>query len=239
MPAGFTRKELTTRYDVSSIHDDEWHTYSANKSAECLAAHLTRVKRPSIWLLNAGSGVYELHLSEWKEVSIDLFISPIQKRPFAVCASVENLPFLSSSCGGIVCIGEVLAYCDPAAAIREFARVLMPSGIVICDFGNSRSFRYWFRKAYGSAANLVTDYYNGSPERIWVYDPGYMVPLLTTSGFAVKAKLGSHTWSALARRLGASMSTAMLVQHHLEWLRLPAVWADIMTIVAERTGIGR
>lgn len=239
MSVGFKRKELTPRYDVSAIHDDEWHTYSAKKSAEYLASHLSGVETPSLWLLNAGSGVYELNLSEWKEVAMDIFTSPIRKRPFAVCASVENLPFQFSSCGAIVCIGEVLAYCDPAAAVAEFARVLMPSGILVCDFGSSRSFRYWFKEGHGSAASLVTDYYNGSPERIWVYDPGYIVPLLISSGFDMKAKLGSHTWSALARRLGASMGTAMFVQRKLEWLRLPTAWADITTIVAERAGIAK
>src|SRR5208337_3242994 len=147
--------------------------------------------------------------------------APIRDRKYALCASVEALPFRSSTFGAIVCVGEVLAYCDPAAAITEFARVLAPSGTLICDFGSSRSIRYWFRTSYGRAADLVTDHYNGTPERTWVYDPAYVSSLLVKAGFHVKVSLGTHTWSAFARRLGASMPTAMLVQQYLEWLRFP------------------
>jgi SAM-dependent methyltransferase len=234
VPATFPRKHLQKRYDVSAITDDEWHTYSARKSSEYLVKYLSHAESGSQWLLNAGSGIYELKLDGWREIAVDLFTSPIRRHPFAVCGSVENLPLQANSCGAIVCIGEVLAYCDPALALAEFGRALKPSGILICDFGSSRSLRYWFRKDYGRAANLVTDYYNGSPETIWVYDPGYIIPLLTSVGFVIRAIFGSHTWSALARRLGASISTAMRLQHQLEWFQLPTAWADITTIVAER-----
>jgi ubiquinone/menaquinone biosynthesis C-methylase UbiE len=54
-------------------------------------------------------------------------------REYSVCTSVERLPFRENSMGAIVCVGEVLAYCDPAAAIGEFARVLVRSGLLICD----------------------------------------------------------------------------------------------------------
>jgi SAM-dependent methyltransferase len=238
--ARFTRKYLSTRYNVSVVREDDWHTYSAEKCAEYLIAHLEEVNTASHWLLNAGAGVYELKLGDWKEVFLDLFTAPIQNRcPNAICGSVADLPIKARTCGAVVCVGEVLAYCDPAAAIAEFARVLVPTGILVCDFGNSRSSRHWLTQAYGRFADVVTDYYNGSPEQIWVYDPDYITQLLVSQGFRIKAKMGIHIWSALARRCGLSMKLATYLQRRLERIPLSERWADIMTIVAERPGSER
>jgi len=236
---GFKREELKARYDVKDMREDDWHTYSGQKTAALLARHLSPPMNSSRWLLNAGAGIYEVCRSPWKEVALDLFIAPILSRKYAVCASVERLPFQAGTFGGIVCVGEVLAYCDPATAITEFARLLAPSGILICDFSNSCSFRYWFEAAYGRAADLITEKYNGTPERTWVYGPTYVKSILLSSGFTIKAQSGTHTWSALARRIGASIPVALFLQRRLEWLRLPARWADLTTIVAVRAGAGR
>jgi hypothetical protein len=237
VPARFTRKYLSTRYDVPVVREDDWHTYSAEKTAEFLTAHLAEVNTTSHWLLNAGAGVYEVKLGKWREVVLDLFIAPIRNRcPNAVCGSIADLPIKSGTCGAVVCVGEVLAYCDPSTAIGEFARVLVPTGTLVCDFGNSRSSRYWGTRAYGRFAHLVTDYYNGSPEQIWVYDPDYIIQLLVSRGFRIKAKIGIHTWSALARRSGLSMKAATYVQRKLERIQFSSDWADVMTIVAERNG---
>jgi len=231
---GFKREELLRRYNVASIREDAWHTYSGRKTLAFVTKQLPNRASPSAWLMNAGAGVYGLHLFDWKEVPVDLFTAPILKRERAVCASIERLPFKAQTFGAIVCVGEVLAYCDPALAICEFARVLAPSGILICDFGSSRSFRYWLSQSHGRAADLVVDDYNGAPERIWIYDPAYMKALLVSSGFEITAKSGTHTWSALARRHGVPISAALTLQTHLEWLKLPSGWSDIMTISAVR-----
>ena len=239
MRIGFKRRELLRRYNVPSIQEDAWHTYSGQKTLAFVAKQLPNPASRFAWLMNAGAGVYELRLPGWKEVALDLFTVPILNRRRAVCASVEQLPFQAQTFGAIVCVGEVLAYCDPALAIREFARVLAPSGILICDFGSSRSFRYWLSQSYGRTADLVVDSYNGAPEKIWIYDPEYMKALLISSGFEIAAKYGTHSWSALARWFGAPVSTALSVQKHLEWLKLPSGWADLMTISAVRVAGAR
>jgi SAM-dependent methyltransferase len=236
---GFKREELKQRYDVSVMHEDDWHTYSTQREAEFISRHLGAVNPPSDWLLNAGAGVHQVRLSGWREVPTDLFIAPIRNRPYAACASVEALPFSSGTFGAVVCVGEVLAYCDPALAIAEFARVLLPSGILICNFGSSRSLRYWFCSSYGRAADLVTDFYNGGPEPTWVYDPLYVCSILTSAGFEVRASFGTHIWSALAQRLGLSTRAGLFLQRHFEWLRLPSAWGALTMIVAVRTEIGK
>lgn len=234
MSTRLRRDELQQRYDVPAIHEDAWHTYSGDRTNLFLRKHLSNIQCPSKWLLNAGAGIYQLGNPEWKEICLDLFSLPIKASPNAVCASVEWLPLKSKSFGAVICVGEVLAYCDPALAIREFSRVLAPSGMLICDFGSSRSFRAWFRKEYGRAADLITDYYNLRPEKTWIYDPKYIKSLLASTGFKITASEGTHSWSALARRVGLSAHTSLVLEGFLKGARLPKTWADLMTIAALR-----
>lgn len=235
MSPGFKRNELQHRYNVRTFHEDEWHAYSGHRTLQYLTQHLHNRASNSRWLLNAGAGVYEFGLSTWNEVCLDLFTTPICARQHALCASIERLPLKSSTMGAVICVGEVLGYSDPAAALAEFARVLSKSGILICDFGSSRGIRNWFTKSYGRAADLIIVDYNRTPERTWIYDPRYIDSLLHSFGFQIRIKLGTHTWSALAKRLRLSTRTALSLQRNLEGLWFPPVWADVMTIVALKT----
>ena len=239
MSPGFKPHELASRYNVESFREDEWHTYCGYKTSKIVADNLASCESHSRLLLNAGSGVYQIGVDGWAEVAVDLFDGPIRGRQNAIQASIENLPFESGKFGAVVCIGEVLGYCDPTKAIFEFSRVTAPSGMLICDFGNSRSFRYLFKKQYGHAADMVTDQYNGTPEPIWIYDYGYISSLLISAEFRIKRVSGIHTWSAMARRIGMSAQKATKIQRHLEWLALPTKWADITAIVAVRSGHGK
>lgn len=237
---GFRPDELKTRYDVESITEDEWHAFSGRRTREILTQFLPCSPTRSKLLLNAGAGVYELNLPGWQEVSVDLFAKPLRThRRTTVCANVEQLPFGSQEFGAVVCVGEVLGYCDPARAISEFARVVETNGLLICDFENSLSVRHWFTPSFARAADLTTDVYNGTPEPIWIYDPKYIASILRSYGFSVVQVLGTHSWSALARRLGAPSSKAVRWEAMLSRIGLPSRWADLTTIVASRSGGGR
>jgi SAM-dependent methyltransferase len=234
MRPGFQPRELAPRYNVERFSEDAWHTYSGEKTATLLSQHLAPQDGVPRRLLNAGAGVYELNLPGWTEILVDLFDAPIRGRPHSIRASIEELPFEAHTFGAVVCVGEVLGYCDPARAIAEFARVTVSQGILICDFGTTRSLRYWFTKQHSRAAELVTDQYNGTPEPIWIYDPSYIRSLLAASSFEIKFTYGTHTWSALARRFGLAPSLSTALQRRLERVCLPAACADVMTIVAAR-----
>jgi SAM-dependent methyltransferase len=236
MPPGFKPHELASRYDVESFCEDAWHTYFGNKSAKIVVNQLASCGAHSRLLLNAGSGVYQIDISGWTEIAVDLFDAPIRGRKNAVCANVEDLPFDSGTFGAVVCVGEVLGYCDPAKAISEFSRILADSGILICDFGNSRSFRHLLTSHYGRSADLITDQYNGTAEPIWVYDPSYISSLLISANFRIKQVTGIHTWSGLARRLGISTQRSTNMQRHLDWIQLPVRWADVTVIAGVRHG---
>jgi SAM-dependent methyltransferase len=233
--SGFKREQLSARYDIASIDEDTWHSYSGDRTEKLVSHILSTWRSPSKLLLNAGCGVYRLSVPHWQEISLDLFPTPLRMRSHAICASVEALPFKNNILGGLVCVGEVLGYCDPAKAIQEFARVLMAKGILVCDFSSTQSFRYWLTKAYGRAANIVTQPYNGQPEHTWAYHPGYIKSLLESAGFEIHECIGTHTWSALASRMGFSMKSAVRLQKELEGIKGPHRYADLMTIVAVRS----
>jgi SAM-dependent methyltransferase len=234
MPAGFKPHELAHRYDVESFREDAWHTYFGNKSAKMVTDQLASCESNSRFLLNAGSGVYQIGVNGWTEIAVDLFNAPIRGRQNAICANIEDLPFESEKFGAVVCVGEVLGYCDPAKAISEFSRVLTQAGILICDFGNSRSIRHFLKSHYGRSADLITDQYNGTPEPIWIYDQAYIRSLLISAKFDIKKVSGIHTWSAIARRFGISPQKSTSIQQRLDRLQLPAKLADVITISAVR-----
>jgi SAM-dependent methyltransferase len=232
---GFKRHELQRRYDVRAIREDEWHAYCGEKTQALVRRHLSSASPSPSLLLNAGSGVYQIAEPPWTEFSLDLFATPLRNRAGAVCATVESLPFRASTFGAGVCVGEVLAYCDPARAIGEFSRVLPLGGTLIVDFRSTRSARNWFKPPFARAADIVADDYNGTVERTWIYDPNYIESLLMGTGFQIREVHGSHTWSALGRRIGLSTLPAVRAQRLLEWFPLPRVLADLTTIVAARS----
>jgi SAM-dependent methyltransferase len=157
---GLHRSELSVRYGTPISTEDPWHSYSGVQTAKILSHYLRPAETERAWLLNAGAGVYEVAPTEWREISLDLFEAPIRGRPYAVCGSIEHLPFADSVFAGVVCVGEVLGYCDPAKAIAELARTTRAGATLICDFRNSGGFRQWFSGSCGRASYrriLVTE----------------------------------------------------------------------------------
>lgn len=228
---------MTARYDVPDFVEDRWHASSGAITAAFVSRQLAKRASPQARLLNAGAGIYAIAASGFEEVFLDLFVKPIRYRPLAVCGSVEALPFKQESFECVVSVGEVFAYCDPSSAIAEFARVLKPGGLLICDFSSSKSARYLMTKTFGRAADLVIDSYNGLPEPCWVYSPAYIDSLLKSSGLCVAASMGAQTIAAMCRRAAISPSAAIRIQSAFKWLKLPAVLADLITIAAVRQRI--
>ena len=231
--AGFARNVFAPRYDVEEFQEDAWHRHAAEKTATIVQRQIGRLA-PGGRALNAGAGVYTFDAVEIEEVRVDLFVKPLKARGNAVCADVQLLPFGEGTFDLVVCVGEVLGYCDPATALAELTRVLAPSGTLVCDFANSRGFPRWLTPGFGRAADVVTTEYNGTPERSWVYDPRYVESLLARHGMVVRERMGTHTWSSLARRVGLSADTAIRLQRSLAAPAQAQRWAELVTFVARR-----
>jgi SAM-dependent methyltransferase len=233
---GFPRDELSPRYDVARIEEDEWHTYSDTITRTVLRECLRRlIFDDDDWVLNAGSGANGLKLARCHEISLDLFTAPIVARKYPVCGDVTRLPFGNGRFKAIVCVGEVLAYCDPSKAISEFARVIKPCGRLIFDFGSTRSWRHFGRASFGQAASLLHSEYNGVEERTWNYDPLYIHHLLGRFGFEVHSTYGAHVWSTLARRLGVGVRAALAIERRVAPRFSARSFSDTITVVADRS----
>lgn len=231
---GFAREDLRARYDIKEVIEDDWHSHTDSVTKSVLARHLQSLDLgKEDWVLNAGAGVTNLHLQEGSELPLDLFSAPIADRKHAVCGSIVQLPFKSHVFRAAVCVGEVLAYCDPNDAIMELARVVRPGGIIICDFGSTKSWRHIGTSRFGRAAVVLSSEYNGSDERTWIYDPSYILRLMTKHGLVVRFMYGAHAWSTIARRFGISTRVALAVEQRLQ--RVVDVWerSDTVTVVAE------
>jgi len=91
------------------------------------------------------------------------------------------------------------------------------------------------QEPYGRAADIITDLYNGTPERTWVYNPEYIQKLLFSSGFVITTFKTTHSWSALALRLGLSKEKSFKFQKYMALVPFPKFLADLVTIVAVRS----
>jgi hypothetical protein len=129
-----------------------------------------------------------------------------------------------------------LGYCDPQRALQEFGRLAASEATLICDFGSTLSARHLLTAIRGRMADIISDEYNGTEERVWVYHPDYIRKLIERVGFKVLKEFGTHSFPALARRMGCPQSLAAAGIASLKWLPQPKYLADVRTIVAEKRG---
>lgn len=232
---GFPRAALKERYDVRSFSEDSWHSHSGNVTQNIIQHFLVKTRAGNANLLNAGSGIYQITSNkEWHEYKADLFHTPLIGENLSVCARVEALPFCDDAFGCVICVGEVLGYCDPAKALAEFSRVTGDNGILIADFGNSRSTKYRFTKTFGRAADIATDRYNETPERIWVYSPEYILSLVSSLGWNIYKVYGTHFLSAMGRKAGIPDNMSLSLERILGRRISVAKMCDIVTFIAVR-----
>ena len=142
------------------------------------------------------------------------------------------MPFSDAAFDAVVCVGEVISYCDPSRALAEFNRVLRDDGILIFDYPSSRSPRHWFKDRFGRAADIFRDEYNQTEEPIWIYSPSYMEDLLTQNSFEVREQAGTHLFSAIARRVGIPFSALAKLEQQFRFLGRTTALADVITVAA-------
>lgn len=231
---GLSREKLRERYDVGNFEEDEWHRLCGERTSAIIRREVRAPGGRPAQLLNAGCGVYTLGLPNWHEIGVDLFEAPLGSRSDVICANIESLPFENGSFGAVLCVGEVLGYCDPQRALREFSRLAAPGATLICDFGSTLSARYLLTAVRGRMADIISDEYNGTEERVWVYHPDYIRKLIEGVGFEVLKEFGTHSLPALARRMGCPQSVAAAGVASLPWIPQPKRLADVRTIVAAK-----
>ena len=175
---------IRSRYNNPTTYAaaDEWHRFTATRIRQEIARswpHLPTQKGHVI--LNAGAGDNDLGLCPSWTINLDISEARIAHLSRPIAASIEALPFPDGIVDTIICVGSVINYCNAAAAISEFGRVLRPGGCLILEFESSRSAELLFQDAFGRSAAISETFYNGQKEAIWVYAREYIARLLAAA----------------------------------------------------------
>jgi SAM-dependent methyltransferase len=183
--------------------------------------------------LNVGAGCIEYVIPGMTEISVDLFANPISDRPHPVCANVESLPFSNCSFDRVICLGEVLGYCDPQIAIKEMTRSLKPGGQIIFDYWSTRDIKKFITLSDRKAVDLFKDIYNGSEEVIWRYDGNYIREILDYNLIQIDQIHKIHNWSSVGKMLKMSDDVSLFLESALQLISSP--WSALTLTIGTKT----
>jgi SAM-dependent methyltransferase len=190
---------------------DPWHRHTSKQLHHAVQRLLKDRIRIGDLVLDVGAGDSEHALDDARVMRLDISEKFLRAETLGLVADAERLPFADASVDHIICVGSVVNYCDPVAAVAQFARVLRPKGLLLLQFESSTSAEYLWRSEYGHATILVTTSYQGRPENLWLYRPSFMRSLLSASGFSLLRDEGVHMLTALLYRLAPNERFATTV----------------------------
>lgn len=235
------REAVRRRYNQLLINtSDPWHDYTAKAIREQLKVwHEPLFSNRECLVLNAGSGGDDLGVCPPEAIHLDLAEQRLKDTQRAIIASVESIPLPAQSVGTIICVGSVINYCDPAAAIVEFGRIACSGAWMAVEFESSRSGELLCRRGFGSAAVVVRTFYGDSEEVVWVYRPPYIESLLSAAGFRVVERVPIHIvspWLLLFTRLPAVASRAGELDRRFSSTSFLTRWASNHLWLCRRHG---
>lgn len=181
---------------------DDWHRFTAARIRREVADFLgTLLAEPGRVILNAGAGNNDLGICPPSTINLDISESGVSGLPNPVIASVEDIPLPTATVDTVICVGSVINYCDAAAAISEFARILRPAGQLVLEFESSLSAEFIGKASFGRPAAIAETFYQGAPEVVRVYDPQYVRSLLSRFELTITRTVPIHIaspWALLA-----------------------------------------
>lgn len=170
---------------------NKWYDYTEKKIVEF-------IKDSALcgYILNAGSGgnSYDLHN---KMCHVDIVEKNICKYDDYEVANIESMPFENSTFDSIICVGDVINYCDAEKAIKELARVIKKQGKMIIEFENSNAYEYMQEKYYGCSKVITNLEYMQEITNQYLYSCQYLSDSLRKNGFNIKKEISIHIISGL------------------------------------------
>lgn len=181
--------------------DDCWYTYTHQQ----IWKYLKKAERQLCFyektlILNAGSAGNDYEITG-KHIHLDIAEKHLKGLSDAIVGSVENIPIANNTFDACICVGSVINYCDAMAAISELSRVLKPSGYLILDYDQSKSFEFIGTHTYNKNAEIVNTFNSGFNDKIWVYSDKYITNILEVNGFSLLRKKYYHNISPLFLKL--------------------------------------
>lgn len=233
-----TLSAVRTRYAqlATEVPSDPWHSHTASEIRRLMRSELAGVLASRL-TLNAGAGPDDLGLSTGTVINLDLAEQRLRGLSRPVAGNVEQLPLRDASVDCIVCVGSVVNYCDAAAALLEFSRILRPNGHLVLEFESSLSLELVTQDAFAQSAAVARTFYDSDEEIVWVYHPRHMGQLLQAAGFTPLRAFPIHVWSPLALLLTRSTRIAAQVA---QWDRLARIspvlsrWASNILLLAQK-----
>jgi SAM-dependent methyltransferase len=193
---------------------DQWHRFTADRIRREVRLLWERLQiTDDSVVLNAGAGNNDLGVCPPKTIHLDVSASGIELLPNGIVGNVESLPLKQHAVDLILCVGSVINYCDAAAAISEFSRVLRPGHYLILEFDSSLSAELLRQPAFGRSAVTAETFYRNRPEVIWVYTPRYIRNLLAAAGLRILRRRAIHIVSPWALLLTNSARLATHLGH--------------------------
>lgn len=228
------RYRSISRYSLT----DEWHEYTASRIRHELSRRWSRLRtQPGHAILNAGAGNSDLGVCPPWTLNLDISEAGVALLPNPIVATIEQIPLPNESVDTIVCVGSVLDYCDAAAAISEFSRILKSGGNLILEFESSRAADLFSQKAFGRSAAIAETFYGNEPEVLWVYNPRYIRSLLSAAQLEIMETIPIHIGSPWALLMTKSIRGAAVIarlDRVLRFVPVLAHWASNQMMICRK-----
>lgn len=228
------RYRSISRYSLT----DEWHEYTANRIRQELSGRWSGLQtQPGHVILNAGAGNSDLGVCPPWTLNLDISEAGVALLPNPIVATVEQIPLPNESVDTIVCVGSVLNYCDAAAAISEFGRVLKSGGNLVLEFESSRAADLLSQNAFGRPAAIAETFYGNEPEVLWVYNPRYIRSLLRAAQLEIMESIPIHIgspWALLITRNIRGAAVTARLDRVLKFVPVLAHWASNQMMVCRK-----
>ena len=204
-------EKVRKRYnDIKDIwnKEDMWHGYTRWRIHRFLQFFFRDKPVEGCKLLNAGSGGNDYGLNDIEQFHVDIAESKIKHFSNSLISNIERMPIKNDEFDYCLCVGSVINYCDAAAVIQEFRRVLKQDGYLILEFEGSKSFEFIFKSSFDRTASIAETFYQGSVEQIWIYSERYLKSLLQDNGFRILMVERFHIFSPIVYRMSKNPNLA-------------------------------
>lgn len=198
-------KEVKNKYNnIENIwtEDDPWHFYTFRNIQRFIKKEFRKLNLGyNFSLLNAGSAGNDYEIDCKRHIHVDLIEKNIVDKPHYIVGSIENLPLKNNEIDFILCVGSVINYADALSSIREFSRILNNKGYIILEFENSYSLEYLSSQNFKKTATIVSTFYKGEEEKVWIYSHKFIKKSLEKNGFKIIKSKNLHILSPLIYKL--------------------------------------
>ncbi len=182
---------------------DKWHYYTYQRISSFLKKYCFPIVKlqNDTCIINLGSGGNPYCFPEDNMLHVDITDKQIKNKPKYLVGNVEHLEVQNNSYDIGLCVGSVINYADAFSVIKELSRVVKKNGWICLEFENSKSFEFYGTPSYNANACIISTFYQGENEKVWIYSEKFIMDILKQYHFKIIRKKRFHILSPLAYRM--------------------------------------